>query len=51
MRVPGGEVDGGWAKKMIGFKEGSSCDEPWMLYISDESLNFIPEANITLYVN
>ena len=34
----------------MAFKEGT-CDEHWVLYISDESLNSTPETNITLYVN
>ena len=32
------------------FKEGT-CDEHWVLYVSDESLNSTPKTNITLYVN
>ena len=35
---------------MMGTKEGP-CDEHWMLYVSDESLNSTPETNITLFVN
>ena len=35
---------------MMGVKEGT-CDEYFMLYISDESLNSISEINTTLYVN
>ena len=27
-----------------GIKEGT-CDEPWVLYVSDESLNSTPETN------
>ena len=34
----------------MGIKE-DSCDEHWVLYVSDESLNHTPETNITLYVN
>ena len=30
-------------------KEGT-CDEPWVLYVSDESLNSTPETNIALQV-
>ena len=40
-----------WAKLMMGIKEGICCDEPWVLYVSDELLNSTPENNITLYVN
>ena len=32
-------------------KEGICCDEHRMMYGSVESLNFIPETNITLYIN
>ena len=35
----------------MGIKEGTSCDDHWVLYVSDESLNFTPETNIALYVN
>ena len=35
---------------MIGIKE-DSCDEHWMLYVGDESLNCTPEPNVMLYVN
>ena len=31
------------------FKEGA-CDEHWVLYVSDQSLNSIPGTNITLWV-
>ena len=31
-------------------KEGT-CDEHWVLYVSDESLNLTPETNIALYAN
>ena len=32
----------------MGIKEGTCCDEHWVLYVSDESLNSTPEANIAL---
>ena len=41
------EVCGGWAKRVMSIKEGT-CDEHWVLYVSDESLNPTPETNITL---
>ena len=42
----------GWmAKWVIGIKEGISCDENWVLHVSDKSLNSTPVTNITLYVN
>ena len=33
-----------------GIKEGTGWDEPWVLYVSDESLNSTPGAKNTLYV-
>ena len=41
-------MGGGRGKQVMGIKEGT-CDEPWMLNASDESLNSTPETNITLY--
>ena len=32
-------------------KEVTYCDEHWVLYVSDDSLNSTPENNMTLYVN
>ena len=29
---------------MLGIQEGT-CDEHWMLYVSDESVNSTPETN------
>ena len=43
-------MSGGWARWVMGIKEGT-CDEHGVLYVSDESLNSPPEANIGLYVN
>ena len=34
----------------MGIKE-DTCDEHWVLYVSEESLNSTPETNIALYVN
>ena len=45
----GREVGGGRARWVMGIKEGT-CDEHWVLYVSDESLGF-PETNTALYVN
>ena len=42
---------GGWAKWMRGIKEGNCWDEHWVLDVSDESLNSIPEIIVTLYIN
>ena len=35
----------------MSIKEGTCCDEHWVLYISDKSLNSTPETDIALYVN
>ena len=43
-----GQVGGRWVKQVIDIKDGT-CDERWVLYISDESLNSTPETNITVY--
>ena len=44
-------VDGGRSTKWVmGIKEGT-CDELWMLYVGDGSLNSTPETNFTIYVN
>ena len=45
------EVGGGWARWVMGIKEGTCCEEHWVLCVSDESLNSAPETNIALYVN
>ena len=50
LRVTGGEESGEWAKWVMGTKEGT-CDEHWILYVSDESLNSTHKTIITLYVN
>ena len=46
----GGAVDWGWVKWGMGIKEGT-CDEHWVLYMSDESLASTPQTNLALYVN
>ena len=43
-------MGGGSTRWVRGIKEGTS-DEHWVLYVSDESLNPIPQINVTLYVN
>ena len=35
----------------MGIQEGTCCHVHWILYVSDELLDSIPETNITLYVN
>ena len=45
--------EGAWdgIKWVMVIKEGTYCDEHWVLHISDELLNSTPETKITLYVN
>ena len=42
-----GRWAGGWAKWAMGINEGT-CDEHWVLYVSDESLNSTSETNIAM---
>ena len=49
LRVDGGGEE--WVKWVMGIKEGTGCDEHWVLYVSDEPLNSTPEANFTIHVN
>ena len=51
LRVAGKVSGGGMGRWMMGIKEDTCWDEHWVLYVSDESLNVIPEIIITLYVN
>ena len=39
LRVTGGQVGEEWAKWVRGPKEDTCWDEPWVFYVSDESLN------------
>ena len=41
---------GAWARRVMGIKE-DTWDEHWVLHVSDESLNSIPETIIKWYVN
>ena len=45
LTVVGGEVGRERAKWVMSIKEGT-CDEHWVLYVSDESVNSIPETNM-----
>lgn len=42
---------GGWVKLVMGIKEGTYCDERWVIYRIAESLYRTPKTNMTLYVN
>ena len=44
-------MGGRWARQVMDIKEDICCDEHYVLYVSDESLNSTPETNIALYVN
>ena len=46
LRISGGEM----GEKMF-VKEGTWCNDHWVLYETDESLNPTPETNNTVYVN
>ena len=39
---------GNW---VMGIKEGTSCNEHWVLYATIESLDSTSETNNTVYVN
>ena len=41
----------GWARWVMGIKEGSCYFEHWILYVSNKSLNSTPEINYAPYVN
>ena len=45
------EVGGGWAKWVTDIKEGTCYDESWVLHVSNESLNYTPKTDITVYVS
>lgn len=42
-------MGGGWNKWVMDIKQGT-CEEHWVLYVSDASLNSPSETNITLYI-
>ena len=41
-------MGGRWARWVMGIKEGTCCDEHWVLDVSDESLNSTLEINNAL---
>ena len=43
-------VGGGWARWVMGIKEGT-CDEHWELYVNDESMNSTPETDHCMFTN
>ena len=46
-----GDVVGERGKWVMGIEEGTSWDEHWALYVSDELQESTPETKSTLYVN
>ena len=34
----------------MGIQEGTGCDEHWVLYATDESVNSVSETNDVLYI-
>ena len=45
------EEVGGWAKWVMGIKEGACWDEHWVSYVRDKSLGPTPETKMMLYVS
>ena len=43
-------MDGGWGNWVMGIKEGTWCNEHWVLYTPDLLLNTTSETNDVLYV-
>ena len=50
LKVAGGEM-GGWGNQVMGIKEGTWCDEHWVLYTTDKLLNTTSETNDILYID
>ena len=44
-----GQGVGEWDRPVMGIKEGTCCDEYWVLYATNESLNLISESMDVLY--
>ena len=49
LRVSEGRGGGEWGNSMMGIKEGACCDEHWVLYATNESLNTTSKTNDALY--
>ena len=41
---------GGGGNRVMGIKEGTCCDEHWVLYATNELLNTTSKANDVLYI-
>ena len=50
LKVDGVEADGGWARWGMGIKEGT-CDEHWVLYVSNESLDSTSETGVPAWLS
>lgn len=51
LRVDEGRLVGDGLEWVMGIIEDTCYEEHWVLYLSNESLNFTPEADIALFVN
>ena len=50
LRITEGRRIGGMGKRVMGIKEDMCCDEHWVLYATNESLNTTSKTNDVLYV-
>ena len=48
LRISEGRGLGGWGSWVMGIKEGMCCDEHWVLYAANESLNTTSKTNDTV---
>ena len=46
LRLAGGDAGEGWAMCVMSIREGTCGDEHWLLYVSEEPLNSIPETKV-----
>ena len=49
LRASEGKGVGEWDRLVMGIKEGTYCMVHWVLYATNESLNFISETRDVLY--
>ena len=49
LRASEGRGVGEGDRLVMGIKEGTCCDEYWVLYITDEASNFTSESGDVLY--
>ena len=48
-RVSEGRGVEGWSSQVMGIEEGKCCDEHWVLYTTNESLNTTSKTNHVPY--